>query len=224
MSRGDRVVNFRNRRDAGQRLAELLSELHADAPLILALPRGGVPVGFEIARVLHAPLDVFVARKVGAPGHRELGIGAIAEGGEVAIDHSALRMLGVTRAQFDQLADEERPELARRVHRYRGERALPDLSKRDVVLVDDGLATGITAEAAVRALRREGARRILLAVPTGAPEAVARLAALADDVVCILTPVDFVAVGKWYHDFDQTSDHEVVGLLEEARRIEQAEV
>jgi len=211
-------MRFRNRRDAGERLAERLLAADLDAPIILALPRGGVPVGFEIARALHAPLDVFVARKVGAPGHRELGIGAIAEGGEVVIDEAALRMLGVTREQFDQLVDQERPELARRVLRYRGERALPDLSERDVVLVDDGLATGTTAEAALRGLRRNGVRRMLLAVPASAPEAAARLTGLADEVVCILAPIDFVAVGKWYHDFDQTSDDEVVRLLDAASR------
>lgn len=216
-------MRFRNRQDAGERLAERLSETPLHEPIILALPRGGVPIGFEVARALHAPLDVFVARKIGAPGHRELGIGAIAEGGDVVADDVALRMLGVSEAQFDQLADRERTELARRVQRYRGDRMLPDLSARDVVLVDDGLATGITAEAALRALRRGRARRIILAAPTCARDAAARLSRLADDVVCVISPVDFVAVGKWYLDFDQTSDDDVVRLLDLASRTEQAE-
>ena len=213
MSRADRPMRFRDRRDAGERLAARLLDAQLHAPIILALPRGGVPVGFEVARALHAPLDVFVARKIGAPSQRELGIGAIAEGGETVADSVARRALEVSREQFDQLAAEESAELDRRVRDYRGGRALPDLTDRDVVLVDDGLATGITAEAALGALRSRAARRIVLAVPVAAPEAVVRLAALADDVVCVIAPSDFVAVGKWYHDFAQTSDDEVMHLL-----------
>ena len=208
-----RPVRFQNRQDAGEQLAVRLRDANLHAPLVLALPRGGVPIGYELAMDLDAPLDVFVARKIGAPGHRELGIGAIAEGGDVVADAEALRMLGVSSTRFDQLADAERVELSRRVRLYRGERPLPDLAKCDVVLADDGLATGITAEAALRSLRGRGARRLLLAVPAAAPESVARLTGLADEVVCVIAPADFVAVGKWYDDFDQTSDEEVLRLL-----------
>ena len=208
-----RQIRFQNRQDVGEQLSARLDDAHLQAPLVLALPRGGVPVGYEIALVLDAPLDVFVARKVGAPGRRELGIGAIAEGGVVVADAEMLRTLGVSSARFDQLAGAERAELSRLVRLYRGERALPDLADRDVVLADDGLATGITAEAALRSLRGRGARRLLLAVPAAAPESAARLTGLADEVVCVIAPIDFVAVGKWYDDFDQTSDEEVLRLL-----------
>jgi putative phosphoribosyl transferase len=204
---------FRDRADAGRRLAERLLPLGLADPLVLALPRGGVPVGCEVAAALHAPLEVFVARKVGAPGQRELGIGAIAEGGEVVLNHDALRMFDLAPGRLDRLIAAERAELDRRVRHYRGERALPDLRARDVVLVDDGLATGVTAEASLRALAAMSPRRLLLAVPVCAPSTAARLRALADGVVWVEAPPDFYAVGQWYDRFDQTSDEEVLRLL-----------
>jgi putative phosphoribosyl transferase len=211
-------MRFRDRCDAGRQLVARLLSSRLHDPLILALPRGGVPVGFVIAEALHAPLDVLVARKIGAPGHRELGIGAIAEGGELVADQGALRMLGISEKRFARLAGREQPELERRVKLYRGGRLLPGMDARDVVLVDDGLATGVTAEAAVGSVRRAGARRVILAVPVGAPDSARRLANVADEVVCILVPDDFVAVGLWYDDFAQTSDEEVVALLRAAER------
>lgn len=159
-------------------------ELHD--PIVLALPRGGVPVAFEVADALGAPLDVFVARKVGAPGHPEYGIGAIAEGGGQVADEVSLRRLRLSMAEFERLVEAERAELTRRVRDYRGDRALPAFDGRDVVLVDDGLATGVTADAALRALRAQSPRRLVLAAPTCAPEAVARLRGTADEVLDLL--------------------------------------
>ena len=208
---------FENRTDAGVRLAEQVRELDLVDPLVLALPRGGVPVAFEVAQVLSAPLDVFVARKIGAPGHREFGVGAIAEGGGLVADQEVLDAIGVDPTTFDRLVAEERVELDRRVRAYRGDRELPDLRGHDVVLVDDGLATGVTAEAAIDALGRLGARRIVLAVPTCAPDSADRLRRLVDTAVCLIEPAGFAAVGQWYERFDQTTDAEVEELLRAAR-------
>jgi putative phosphoribosyl transferase len=218
-------MRFRDRRAAGKQLAGLLRHIDLAEPLVLALPRGGVPVGHEIASALGAPLDVLVARKVGAPGHPEYGIGAIAEGGGVVVDPHALEMLGITDEDFARLADAERIELERRVASYRGSRPLPDLAGRDVVLVDDGLATGVTAEAAIQAIRSLHARRLVLAAPVCAPDTADRLGRLADEVVCVMRPEGFAAVGQWYERFDQTTDDEVMALLRgdaETARPEQA--
>jgi predicted phosphoribosyltransferase len=204
-------MRFRDRRDAGRQLAAQLSGVLPDRPVVLALPRGGVPVGAEVAKAHEAPLDVFVARKVGAPGHPEFGIGAIAEGGAVVADERSLRHAGVTPAHFDELANDEHHELVRRVQHYRGDRRLPPLDA--VVLVDDGLATGVTAEAAIQGLRRLGAEMVILAVPVGAADTIDRLATIADSVVSVLRPDDFRAVGEWYDDFTQTSDDEVLAAL-----------
>jgi putative phosphoribosyl transferase len=184
-------------------------------PVVLALPRGGVPVAYEVAAALGASLEVFVARKVAAPRHPEYGIGAVAEGdGVVATE--AVAALGITAARFAELACSERRELERRVRRYRGSRALPELRGRDVVLVDDGLATGVTAEAALRGLRGAQPRCLVLVVPVCSPAAARSLSALADDVVCMLIPSDFRSVGGHYRSFGQASDEEVVDLLERA--------
>ena len=212
-------MRFRDRADAGKRLADRLGGLDLHDPVVLALPRGGVPVGFEVATALGAPLDVFVARKVGAPGHREYGIGAIAEGGGEVANADALRMLHVSGVQWRELVDAEQLELERRVRSYRGDRSLPDLAAHDVVLVDDGLATGVTAEASLQALHKLGARRIVLAAPACAPETMDRLAGHADDVVCVISPDYFQAVGQWYDHFDQTSDAEVLRLLDAAGTV-----
>jgi putative phosphoribosyl transferase len=213
-------MRFRDRADAGRRLAEAVRERQLTDPMVLGLPRGGVPVAFAVAGILDAPLDVFVARKIGAPGDPELGIGAIAEGDVVVADALAVQILGVSGETFNQLAERERRELQRRVERYRGSRPVPDLSGRTVVLVDDGLATGVTAEAALRALRERAPTRLVLASPACADDTVERLSALADDVVCVLCRADFYAVGQWYECFDQTTDDEVVELLVRSRAIE----
>ena len=208
---------FRDRTDAGQRLAARLTEQPLTDPLVLALPRGGVPVGYEVAAALAAPLEVFVVRKVGAPGHPERGIGAIAEGGATAVDSRALEVLGLSDVDFAALADLEREELERRVSAYRGGRPVPAVVDRDVIVVDDGLATGLSAEAALRSLRALHPRRLLLAVPACARQTADRLAALADAVVYVIAPKHFSAVSQWYDDFTQTSDREVVDLLEKSR-------
>jgi putative phosphoribosyl transferase len=207
-------VRFRDRRDAGAQLAERVRALGLERPVVLALPRGGVPVAAQVAGALDAPLDVFVSRKIGAPGHAEYGIGAIAEGGEPIFDRRAVAALHLGPEELAALAAPEREELARRVVRYRGERVLTDVRGRDVVLVDDGLATGVTAQAALVALRAMGPGRLVLAAPVCAQETATRLAALAE-VVCAATPASFHAVGAWYDDFTQTSDDEVLELLRE---------
>lgn len=211
-------MRFRDRTDAGRQLAARLGEQHLIDPIVLALPRGGVPVGFEVAMALDAPLEVFVARKVGAPGQPELGIGAISEGAGLVLDRAAVRMFGVSPQQLDALIDAERQELERRVRQYRGSRMIPNLQERDVIVVDDGLATGVTAEAALRALQAHQPRRLVLAVPVCAPETAAGLRSLADDVTCVMAPEDLRAVGRWYEDFGQTSDDEVLDLLAKANQ------
>lgn len=205
---------FRDRAEAGRALAELIAGLDLEDPLVLALPRGGVPVGYEVARELDAPLDVLVTRKIGFPGQPELGVGAIAEGGEPVFDGGLLQRLGLYETDLADTVAAERAELDRRVKVYRGERPPAPVEGRDVIVVDDGLATGGTARAALRALRGSRPSRLILAVPVGAGETVAMLAAEADKVVVVATPVGFRAVGQWYESFDQLTDGDVTALLE----------
>ena len=209
---------FLNRSDAGRQLAaELLPRYGGRSDvLVLGLPRGGVPVAFEMAVALDAPLDVFVVRKLGLPGHEEFGIGAIASGGVRVVDDSVLRAYGVDSRTLEEITEREQRELERRERRYRDDRPFPAIQDRVVILVDDGLATGSTMRAAVAALRAEGPREIVVAVPVGAPETCSAMARLADDVVCLMTPEPFYAVGLWYENFDQTDDDEVHDLLERA--------
>jgi predicted phosphoribosyltransferase len=209
---------FRDRADAGRALARLLGRFGGRADvLVLALPRGGVPVAFEVAAALRAPLDVLVVRKLGVPGHAEYAMGALAAGVRV-LDEALVRRLRLSEAAVEAVAQAERRELERRERLYRGDAPAPDPGGRTVLLVDDGLATGATMRAAVRALRGRAPARIVVAVPTGAADACAALRGEADEVVCATTPEPFRAVGLWYEDFGQTGDDEVRALLARARR------
>jgi len=211
-------ARFRNRTDAGRRLATVLSP-YADRAdvLVLALPRGGVPVAFEVARTLNVPLDVFIVRKLGVPGHEEFAMGAIASGGVRLVDEAVVRELRIGAREVELVAQAEQEELERRERQYRGARPLPDIAGRTVIVVDDGLATGASMRVAVAALRQEHPARIVVAVPIAPPETCDMLRADADDVVCAVTPEPFYAVGLWYEDFEQTTDDEVHHLLERAR-------
>jgi predicted phosphoribosyltransferase len=205
-------MRFLDRADAGRRLAGALERFRSRNPVILALPRGGVPVGFEVARALGAPLDVMVVRKLGAPGHEELAVGAIAPGA-VYVDRSIVRQLGVTQAYLEQVAAAEARELDRRERAYRSGRPPLQVEGRVAIVVDDGLATGATVRAAVESLRRQRPAEVVVAAPVGAPETVVRLSAVADEVVCLATPYDFRAVSLSYDDFAPTTDAEVVRCL-----------
>jgi putative phosphoribosyl transferase len=184
--------------------------------IVLALPRGGVPVAFEVAQALGAPLDVFLVRKLGMPGHEEFAIGAIASGGVTVLNEETLRDYGVSGEQVEAVVEAEQRELERRERRYRGDRTFPNLTGRTVVLIDDGLATGSTMRAAVAALREERPARVIVAVPTAPPETCEELRGIVDEMVCLMTPDPFYAVGLWYEDFSQTTDEEVRELLERA--------
>jgi len=220
----DASLVFEDRASAGRLLAQDLLAYKKDNPTVLALPRGGVVVGYEIARALNAPLDVIVARKLGAPGHEELGIGAIAPGGVRVLDEMAVQWLGITEAQLQRVMARETEEMNRRLRLYRGERPLPDVKNRTVILVDDGLATGVTARAAILSLRQQQPRRLVLAVPVCAAETAERLRQEVDDLVCASIPPYFRAVGIWYHRFEQTTDQEVIDLLDRAARYSAAPV
>jgi predicted phosphoribosyltransferase len=208
---------FRDRTEAGRLLAAKLAK-YADRPdvEVLALPRGGVPVAFEVARALHAPLDVFLVRKLGVPGQPELAMGAIASGGVRVLNGDVVRALGIPDDVVEAVAAEEQQELDRRERAYRDDRPPPDFQGRTVILVDDGLATGSTMRAAVAALRHGGPESIAVAVPVASPETCAEFQGEVDDIICAKTPDPFYAVGLWYEDFSQTTDEEVHDLLERA--------
>ena len=210
---------FRNRSDAGRALGELLSAYAGRPNLrILGLPRGGIPVAFEVARRLDAPLDVFVVRKLGVPGQEELAMGAIATGGVRVVNQDVVSALGLSKETLDRVAEAEQGELARREQAYRGSRPPLDVRAATVILVDDGLATGSTMRAAVAAIRQQEPARIVVAVPVAAPSTRDQLAREVDEIVCVATPDPFQAVGRFYDDFTQTGDGEVHDLLERAAR------
>jgi predicted phosphoribosyltransferase len=208
---------FKDRTEAGRLLAERLAS-YAGRPdvVVLALPRGGVPVAFEIVRALRVPLDAFLVRKLGAPGHEELAMGAIASGGMRVLNDEVIRALKITPEVIEQVTAEERIELERREHSFRAGTVPIDPKGRTVILVDDGLATGSTMRSAVAALRREQAAHLVVAVPVAAPDTAETLRQDVDDLVCLMTPEPFIAVGRWYRDFRQTTDEEVRELLARA--------
>lgn len=208
---------YRDRRHAGGELAERLQQFAGRTDVVvLGLPRGGVPVASEVARILGAALDVFLVRKLGVPGHRELAMGAIASGGVRVINGEVVRLYGLPPEAIDRVAREEEQELERREHAYREGRTPPELEGRTVLLVDDGLATGSTMKAAVQAVREHRPARVVVAVPVGARETCRELAEIADEVVCARMPVSFAAVGQWYRNFSQTTDQEVRDLLRQS--------
>lgn len=208
---------YRDRIEAGKRLATQLTE-YADRAdvLVLALPRGGVPVAFEVAKVLHAPLDIFLVRKLGVPGHEELAMGAIATGGVRVINEDVVRYLNIPDEVIDAVAMDEQQELERRERAYRDGRAAPDVQGRTVILVDDGLATGSTMRAAAIALRQQQPASIVVAVPVASSQTCDEFREEVDDIVCAVTPEPFRGVGQWYEDFSQTTDEEVHDLLKRA--------
>jgi putative phosphoribosyl transferase len=213
------LQRFQDRRDAGRQLAARL-KAYANQPdvLVLALPRGGVPVAFEVAQALKAPLDVFLVRKLGVPGRQELAMGAIASSGVRVLNEDIVQMLGIGEQTIEKVAAEEQHTLEARERTYRGARPRPMVGGRTIILVDDGLATGASMRAAVKALRAQQPKRIVVAVPVAAPSTCNEFRAQVDEIICAETPEQFFAVGMWYHDFSQTTDKEVHELLERAIR------
>ena len=210
---------FRDRREAGEALAaRLIAHVRQPDVVVLALPRGGVPVGFEVATALGAPLDVFAVRKLGVPGHEEFAMGAVASGGIRVLNEALIRDLGIDRADLEAITLRELRELDRRVHAYRDHRPFPSLDGNVVILVDDGVATGSSMTAAVRAVREFRPRMVIVATPVMSRDARELLGAVADQVVAVAMPEPFLGVGAWYADFTQTTDDEVRALLDQAAR------
>jgi putative phosphoribosyl transferase len=212
------MPRFSDRSAAGRQLAEALRGYAENDPIVLALPRGGVPVAFEVARALDAPLDVCVVRKIGAPGYPEFGLGAVAEGGEVYLSPELSSELGLSRAELRPVIEQKELEVEERVRRFRG-RPLPEMRGHTVLLIDDGIATGGTAMAAIRALRKQRPAQLVLAVPVASAESVRELGPHVDRLIALLVPPHLDAVGNWYADFAQVSDEDVDDLLAEARRL-----
>lgn len=208
---------FEDRFEAGERLARILERYREESPVVYALPRGGVPVGYEISRALGAPLEVLVARKLGAPGQPELGIGAVAAGGVRVLNWPLVERLGVPDEHIEQVTAEERSEAERRTELLRGGREEIEAQGRTAIIVDDGLATGATARAAIEALRQRGPRRIVVAVPVCAAQTEEEISAEVDEMVALEIPEQLGAIGFWYYDFEQVSDEEALELLESAR-------
>jgi putative phosphoribosyl transferase len=213
---------FRDRQDAGRRLAAELRSYATEHPIVLALPRGGVPVGYEIARALRAPLDVWVVRKVGVPWHPELGVGAVAEGGYVHLNQDILVHIGLSKDELAEAIESKQREVDERARRFRGDHPRPVIRDRTVILVDDGIATGGTVRAAIHSIRAQAPKAIVLAVPVAAPQTVRVIEPEVDRVVCLKAPADLYAIGLWYVDFTQVSDDEVLHFLELARQQQAA--
>ena len=209
---------FRDRSDAGKKLANKLSKFKdRDDVVVLALPRGGVPVAYEVAHALDAPLDIFLVRKLGVPGHEELAMGAIATGGVRVLNQDVVDYLKIPPRVIDAVAAKELQELKRREVKYRGDRSEPDVTGKTIILIDDGLATGSTIRAAAQALRQQAPARTVVAVPVSAPQTCDEYRIGVDEIICVVTPEPFLGVGQWYDDFSQTTDEEVHDLLERAR-------
>ena len=207
------VKLFKDRVEAGMRLASALADFAGKNAIVLAIPRGGVVVGFEVARALDLPLDVIIPRKIGASGNPELAIGAMTEDGTVILDENLIRYLGIPEDYIKEESERQRLEIERRLKLYRGETPYPALKNRDVVIVDDGIATGSTMKAALASVRKRGAKTIVVAIPVGPPSTIRELEKKADRVVCLHTPESFYAIGQFYEDFAQTTDEEVTRLL-----------
>ncbi len=205
-----------NRVEAGRELAKLIKKV-SNATIVLAVPRGGVVVGYEVAKELRVPMDIIVTKKIGAPDNPELAIGAVAEDGTYLIDKEIAQKVYVPKGYIEEEVKRMKEEIQRRLVRYRGEVPYPELKSRDVIVIDDGVATGSTLKAALRLLRRRRARSITVGVPVGPPDTIAELEKLADRVVCLHTPSMFYAIGQFYEDFSQTSDEEVTELLRQSR-------
>lgn len=216
------MTRFPDRNEAGRRLAAELRPYAVEAPIILALPRGGVPVAYEVARALGGQLDVWVVRKIGVPWHPELGVGAVAEDGYVYLNQDILDNIGLSGPSLAQAIEQQRHEVEERVVKFRAGHPRPVLRDRTVIIVDDGIATGGTVRAAIRSIRSQRPRTLVLAVPVAAASVAATLASEVDRLVCLRTPRDLYAIGLWYDDFSQVPDQEVVALLERARHGERA--
>jgi putative phosphoribosyl transferase len=219
-------VFFEDRRSAGRLLAEAVARNRQHDPIVLALPRGGVPVGFEVAKALGAPLDVLIVRKIGAPGHPELGIGAVVDGSDphVVLNDDVIRQVRPSAAYIEEEKRRQLAEIERRRHRYVGDRAATAVEGRTAIVVDDGIATGGTVRAALRGMADSKPARLVLAVPVAPADTIAELSGDCDEVVCLVTPEPFYAVGAHYRDFTQTTDEEVIRLLAEARHWSRAGV
>jgi predicted phosphoribosyltransferase len=215
------MPRFSNRTEAGKQLVSALKKTDKNA-VVLAVPRGGVVVGFEIANTLNLPLDVIITKKIGAPANPELAIGAVAEDGSYLLDEKLVRMLGVPQTYIAMEVERQKAEIKRRLKSYRGNTPTVEIVGRDVILVDDGVATGATLKAALRSLRNRGAKSVTVAVPVGPAETISELESEADRVVCLLMPDPFYAIGEFYEDFDQTTDGEVIELLNRCRQTSQS--
>jgi putative phosphoribosyl transferase len=211
---GEAIMPFRDREQAGKALAAALKELAGEEVIVLAIPRGGVVVGSEVAKSLGAPLDVIITRKIGAPGEPEFAVGAVTQNGEVIVDEAAVEVLHLTHEYIDKEAESQWEEVKDRMNRFRGDRPLPSLKGKVVVIVDDGIATGNTVFAALKSVKMQGAKSVIVAAPVGPRETIAKLATEADKVVCLETPEPFFAIGQFYTDFRQVEDDEVRRILD----------
>lgn len=205
---------FENRQEAGKQLAIKLAKFQDESPIVLALPRGGIPIGFEIAKALHAPMDVLVVRKIGSPYNPELGIGAIAEDNVQVLDESTINLLKISKKELNRAINKQRKEVKRRVTLYRNNNPLPILKNKVIILVDDGLATGVTARCAIAFIKKRKPRQLIFASPVCAYGTVGKFKNLVDNVICITTPVNFAAVGSWYRQFEQVTDEEATKILQ----------